>query len=445
MQSYDVVIAGGGMSGFLAAAHLAAQKSGASIHLIEAEKQCGGRLRSSRRESQRWGFGNNMISKELAAFLTETMTRIYPQWSMSQYLIQDLSEVGFCSGGKITKFSYSDILRSAGFKAMGGRAAAKEWSEAQEQVLSGAKPQFDSVSKALSIKRNGASGTVLSQVGKAIGVPDIWSAPLELLKSKFQISDAENDPRDSSAESTQLITGYFDDLIDDSLELLQHDGFISLARQCRLLEVKQEENFWLLQTEKGPVRARELIMAIDPWSALSAMTREIMPVCVSNMALKAKPVSIVTLSSQMVSGDLNSNFLIIASEDVQIVKHGDSLTFQATIDYEMSLDAPEVVKAVKRLKRAAKKLPQYAPGLEIKGEFVALVPVAWSQPTASQDHKFVEKMSKSHANALQFIGDAYGSSYNGDKNIIAGVSGIKISHQIGLNLPSDRVEFTAEI
>jgi len=432
MQSYDVVIAGGGMSGFLAAVQLAGLKSGATIHLIEAEKHFGGRLRSSRRELSRWGFGNNIISRQLFEFLSEKVRGIYPQWSMDQYLVHGLTQVSFCSGGKANIFQYHQLLDSLGFKAMGGRTAAKEWSEMEGVFSADSKISHESVGKSLSIKKTGASGTVLSQVAKVLGIPDVWNTSTSLLKSK---SEALRDYKDFQVhgESSKLegegfcepfLAGYFDDMIDDTLELLHHDKFISVAKQCRLLDVRQDGDVWILQTEKGPIQTRKIIMALDPWTLMSAMTREMMPVAVSNMALKSKPVSIVSLSSQIVSGELDSDCFIIASEDVQVLKHGDTVTFQATIDYEMSLDAPEVVKAVKRLKRSAKKLVQYAPGLEIKGEFVGLVPVAWCQPTNSQDHKFIERMANLNSSSLAFVGEAYGTSYNGDRNIMEVLSSL---------------------
>jgi hypothetical protein len=298
------------------------------------------------------------------------------------------------------------MFRVSGVKAMGGRNAGKEWEDTEPLLFADSKKDpFESISKALELKRSGASGTILTEIAKASGIPDVWSAPLELLKHK--------------ASNPCRIYGYFDDLLDDTVELLANDQLISLARQCRLVDLKKEGDLWVLQTEQGPITTKDVVIAHNPWAAASTIARDITPVAVSNIALKAKPVSIVALSTQIVGGTLDLDFIMIASEEARAIKHGNVLTFQATIDYEMSLDAPEVVKAVKRLKRAAKKLSQYFDGLELAGEFIGLIPEAWAQPTNSSDHKFIQKMKSSHGSGLFFVGDAYGPSYDGDLNIIS--------------------------
>jgi glycine/D-amino acid oxidase-like deaminating enzyme len=408
MQTFDVVIAGGGMSGVLAAVHLIDPNKNMSIHVLEAEKVCGGRLRSSRQDHGRWGFGLNSLAPGLVEFMTASMKKIYPQWSMEDYLVEQQAKAGYCAGGKVSRFELSDLFRVSGVKAMGGRNAAKEWEDTEPLLFSNSeKDHFESISKVLNIKRSGASGTILSEIARASGVPDVWSAPLGLLRAK--------------ALGPCRVHGYFDDLLDDTVELLVKDQWISMARHCRLVDLKKEGDLWILQTEQGPLAARNVILAHNPWSATSTVPREIMPVAISNLALKAKPVSMVALSTKIAAGSMDLDLVMIASEEVRAMRHGDVLTFQATIDYEMSLDAPEVVKAVKRLKRAAKKLSQYFGGLELSGEFIGLIPEAWAQPTNASDHKFIEKMKFSHGPGLFFVGDAYGDSFDGDSNIISSI------------------------
>lgn len=418
MQTFDVVIAGGGMSGVLAAVQLINSKQNLKIHVLEAEKTCGGRLRSSRREHNRWGFGLNSLSSDLSAFLTSSVSKIYPEWSMQDYLVERHNHAGYCSGGKVSRFELSDLFRVSGVKAMGGRNAGKEWEDTEPLLFADSKKDpFESISKALDLKRSGASGTILTEIAKASGIPDVWNAPLDLLRNK--------------ASNPCRLYGYFDDLLEDTMDLLANDQWISLARHCRLVDLKKEGDLWILQTEQGPIATKEVVIAHNPWAATSTIARDITPVAVSNIALKAKPVSIVALSTQIVGGTLDLDFVMIASEEARAIKHGDVITLQATIDYEMSLDAPEVVKAVKRLKRAAKKLAQYFEGLELAGEFIGLIPEAWTLPTNTSDHKFIQKMKNSHGSGLFFVGDAYGTSYDGDLNIISSVEQLSEHIKVG--------------
>ena len=93
---------------------------------------------------------------------------------------------------------------------------------------------------------------------------------------------------------------------------------------------------------------------------------------------------------------------------------------QATLNFELTLSAPDVVKAVKRLRRARKKLLAAVPDLKTEGDHIALLPVAWSQPLAPNERKIMAKLGdynfqKKH---LAFCGDAYGPHLEGDKNII---------------------------
>jgi protoporphyrinogen oxidase len=431
MQSYDVVIAGGGMSGILAAAFLASSRKDLKIHLLESENYFGGRLRSSHPEVPRWGFGLNAISSELLAFFGETLKTLYPNWDMTNFFINECRQAAYCSGGKVHRFSYSDILKTAGVKAMGGRNAAREWEEFEAKFSELVSLHaHEAVSKGLDMKRSGASGTILGEVSKALGTPDVWNSPLELLKSKI--------------DSLDLKVGYFDDLLESTVELLENDGLITASRHCRVFDIKKGENGWVLHTEKGLFWAQDVIVAFNPWAAVQTMAREVMPVAVANMALKAKPVSLVVLSTHIEAGEIDCDFIMISSEAVQILRHGSELNLQATIDYEMSLDAPEVVKAVKRLKRAAKKLPQYFEGLKLKGEFLGLVSEAWALPTVAHDFKYIEKMGKPGHDGLHFVGDAYGNSYNGDSNIISSVKAlnygptVKTSKVRALNLQSEQ-------
>ena len=130
--------------------------------------------------------------------------------------------------------------------------------------------------------------------------------------------------------------------------------------------------------------------------------------------------------SENIDESLPDVFLIPA-EGVQAyltkTSAGQEITFQATIDFEISHQAPEVVKAVKRLKRARRKLLVAYPGFCSENDQIALVPVGWAQSPSSSETKAIERLGKQplNKNGLAFCGDAYGASYDGESNLIKSV------------------------
>ena len=131
------------------------------------------------------------------------------------------------------------------------------------------------------------------------------------------------------------------------------------------------------------------------------------------------------MSCPVLSGSTTelAQFIIIPSESVQATISPKEIVFQATIDYELSLQAPDVVKAVKRLKRALKKLLTAAPEIKTGIERVALVPVGWAQTPSIMERKHLDrlKIDAVQDRHLAFCGDAYGKSLNGDDNLIESV------------------------
>ena len=136
---------------------------------------------------------------------------------------------------------------------------------------------------------------------------------------------------------------------------------------------------------------------------------------------------------------------IVPAERVQIIRSGErELCFQATIDYELSLQAPAVIKAVKALKRARKKLQQIYPDTVSESGHVALLPVAWAQSPVHSDRRYLERLDKKsfQTPTLAFCGDAYGARYDGDANLIQSV--FLASAAIGSNIePAARPESTS--
>jgi hypothetical protein len=323
------------------------------------------------------------------------------------------------SGSKLSEFTNEDVLSSVSAKSMGGRNAGKEFAEIEELFEKAEQENFndDKLSKLLKLKRKSPGAVVLEHQAISFGIPDIWSAGVELLKSKAE------------SYRSGLVKARWDELCEDVLESLNNKDQVDVLSGCHIISASKEEEIYKLKTEKGLFEASSLVVAQNPWAANRWIDKELMPVSLLNLVLKSKPVSLVTLSCLKTSEEDMPDMTIIPAEKTQVISYENSVTFQATIDYELSLASLEVVKAVKRLRRAKKRIDQFFENTQLESEFVALLPCAWPLPAGISDRKLVEKLTTEaiSGSGVQFCGDTYGTELEGDKNIISSVKYATIS------------------
>ena len=162
------------------------------------------------------------------------------------------------------------------------------------------------------------------------------------------------------------------------------------------------------------------MVATSLWETPGWLPRNHLPKHLANLLTRTKPSSLVVLSESRSEGlemDLPDQ-LLIPAEECQVVVEGAEVCFQATLDFELTMQAPAVVKAVKRLKRARKKFLDAYPGLGLSGDHIALIPVGWAQ----SDRRYLEKTADFQRDHLAFCGDSYGPSILGDENILSSLA-----------------------
>lgn len=418
-QAYDVVIAGGGLSGVLSACKILSSLPNARILILEKEKFSGGRLRTTDREQGKWSFGVNALTPKLVKYAEETIKEVFPEFDLEQYNPLTMNRFGQLSGSNLSEFSNEDALAPAGAKSMGGRNAGKEFSEIEELFEKVESENFsdDRLIKLLKLKRKGPGGVVLEQQAISFGIPDVWNAGAELLKSK------------ADTYRSGLVKARWDDACSDVFDSLNGKENVTFHDSCHIISAAKEDGIFKLKTEKGLFEASALVVAQNPWAAHRWLDRELIPVPILNLILKSKPVSLVTLSCVKKSEEEMPDMTIVSAEKAQVISYENSVTFQATIDYELSLAALEVVKAVKRLRRARKRIDQFFEKTELEGEFVALLPCAWPLPSGVSDRKLVDKLSTDAicGQGIQFCGDSYGRDLEGDNNIMTSVKHATLS------------------
>jgi glycine/D-amino acid oxidase-like deaminating enzyme len=420
---WDVIVAGAGLAGVLTAVRLADARPGARILLIDRETAPGGRLRvggtSGGTSPDRWGYGLNGLSKELYDFWDQTL-KASPETEqdLAGLVNRRQSRVGILSGSSIAEVPLASLATPKGARVLGGMAAQKQWSEV-ESILSSDSVRVErsgaSFADMWKLPRKSPATIVLEHYGAMFGIPDLWAASTTALAERIAL------------HTGGLYAGNWDKAFELLLSREIAAGRIEFRGGTRIGDADREGELWTLTTDRGSFTSKTLVVAQPPWLASQWLPKEYWPTELLALVSKTKPVSVVVLTEKLLKPvpETLPEIVLIPAEGVQAVISCDSeIAFQATIDYEMTLQAPEVVKAVKRLKRARRKLANLHPDLMSDSNRIALVPVGWAQPPSHGEHRHVDKLgnvAKLQSKELGFCGDAYGASWNGDSNLIKSV------------------------
>lgn len=433
---YDVIIAGGGASGILAAARIAAAHPGARILVLEREAVLGGRLRATEPAERRFGYGLNAVSGPLFDFWARTLAHDAPDApELSALIPHRHQQAGVMQGAKIAATSIDQWNTPKGARLLGGMVAQKQWpdveailtpqagaSAADDDDDEEAEAESDDAPVAAAAKshhfahywqltRKAPAAIVLEQYGAAYGVFDVWGAEPAALAERARYHGSGLHAGDFAPAIAALTHG------------THFQESVTVKCSARVVDASFANETWTVVAEGDTYRGKALVVAQPPWQAAMWLPRPLWPASLLQVASKTKPVSIVVLAETLTRAapeDL-PDVLVVPAEGVQIVRNGPSdIAFQATIDYELSLSAPAVVKAVRSLKRARKKLLALYPGLISEGNRIALVPVAWAQSPAHADKRWLNRLDKKAFNTpvLSFCGDAYGARYDGDSNLL---------------------------
>lgn len=434
-RSFDVVIAGGGVTGLLAASRLSQANPQLKIALIEKEGELGGRLRSTAAPTGPFSYGLNAISPTLYDFWNQTLKNDPEAPDLPGVVSERQKRVGVLAAKKVSEFPVEEWFSSKGAKKVGGAAAARSWDAVEELVgpvvpedhEDEEAPEGDGDTDESKPRRAGATSekalgqawkktrkdpaaVVMEHFGNVFGIPDIWNASPGALAERAAFHGA------------QLYKGPWEPAIQALTDRESWQNAVTVFSDCHIIQAKYENETWHLDTSRGAFTAPKMVVAQPPWQAILWLPRSLWPADLLALASKTKPVSAVVLSEKLLTGgDELPDVTMVPAEKCQVVKNGaDEICYQATIDYEMSLQAPAVVKAVKALRRARKKLMAACPELSSEGDHIALQPVAWSQSPMQRDRRWLSKLryDKVNQSHLVFCGDAYGPRYDGDSNIV---------------------------
>lgn len=411
MADNDVIIAGAGLAGLLCLQKLQQLKPEWTFTLLEREGWIGGRMRSTRESEGSWSCGLQAASAELLDFVLQTTS--VDEESARQSL-RPMKNVGVLIGQKLQTVDYGQLTQPEMARAIAGAAAVREWPVLDKLLQSQESGKLDldqPFSQAWPGDRKSAALVPLEQISHLWGMPELGSSSLRPFLS--QLHKARRG----------MWTGRWDHLFEDMLAALRSENRLHLETRAQIMAGRYEDKVWQLSTTKGNFSAKRLIVAQSPWEAVMWLNKDAWPARLLNIAGKTKPVSVVVLSEKTTATTVPDITMIVA-EDVQAYCLDGQICYQAPLNYELTVQAPAVVKAVKRLKRAKKKLETACPELATESEgHLALLPVGWTHTIHPPEQKWFEKIDAAHVQKkhLAFAGDAIGSEGDGDQNLMRSV------------------------
>lgn len=410
-QKYDVIVAGAGLAGLLTCLRLKAIKPEQTLCLIETNQKPGGRLVNSDDKNLSWPSGLVSISKELLDFFSHTLKGMPFSYELSHFEAIERARLGVISGGELSSFFTKDALDGTFAHLVGGAPGRRHW----QAVLDLLNQPFEvdtSFLKAWKHEKKHPALPALEALLRSVGIFDLWSSSVVAIKERL----------------FELLAGHFyapwEALFEELMGFMnQLSGFDSYF-DASIVDAELSDGLWQLKTKKGLVWGAKLIVAQPPWFALNWLPRHYIPVEILNFALKTKPVSLLTLSEGIEGICSLPDLTFVTSEQVEVFhQQGRNLCYQIPMDYEVSMDAPEVIKALRRLRRAQRKVHKHIEPGVLRGEKLRLQSVAWPASCLFQDNRLIKalgsiKASSDPGSHISFVGDSYGASFCGDSNLL---------------------------
>src|SRR5689334_13963078 len=124
-KAFDVIVAGGGIAGLLAAARLAATSPDRRIVILEKEPVLGGRLRATPPETRLYSYGLNAISDQLFDLWNQTLKSDPEAEDLTALVGGRQAKIGVLAGNRMTEADIEQWFKPKGARTLGGLTAAK--------------------------------------------------------------------------------------------------------------------------------------------------------------------------------------------------------------------------------------------------------------------------------------------------------------------------------
>ena len=409
--SFDLLVAGGGISGVLVAHRIKQLFPSLRLAVVEKESQLGGRLRATDWKQGHWGCGLNFVSKDLADFIERALAANPDSEALSHWASDYSSHSLVLAAGRTVPLSAEKMLANEALKAIGG-GGLKDFTEQFAEFVQEETTEEKALAKVMKLKPRHAVTAAIRSFAIQLGITHPEISLNVMYRDRYM------------RQRSELKVARWQSVCRAILETnTDFENRVRVFRDCRIIEAEKDNGLWQIYTQQGLLTTKRLVVAQAPWQMIDWMKQDYLPKEVLSIALKTKPTSLVCLADKVKNQSIPDlmDCTFVKSEDVRAFAFENTVYYILPIDYEVSLDAPSVVKAIKALKRAQKKLMGKIDGYESEKIHLSLFPIAWAQPASQMERKYVEKLAHSSFQSpdLSFCGDAYGLSYNPDRNVIS--------------------------
>ncbi|MFK7872982.1 MAG: NAD(P)-binding protein [Oligoflexales bacterium] len=393
IQKWDIIIAGGGISGTLAAKRLCEQYPKKNILLIERETQLGGSYRST--STDHWGGPLAFMPHDLFQTLLQGFAA--PE---SQHTTQ-LSSIHHISGGQKTVLNSCQFEQIATWLPVVGKSLQGEWDQLKKGLYDSIAEK--SLQKQMTLPKKGSGAAVLDFLGPLCGLTDPWGSSPLCLRERLR----------SFREPLQYI--HWSSFLEKQLHTCTN---LSIHKKSLIVHCEKADT-WMLHTSHGLQETPYMVIAQNPWTTLSWLPEPLWPSNILNYTLKTRPTSRISISSRVQNPESLPQRAFSAAESTLMEVHDKIATWSIPMDYEISLEAPKAVKSVARVKRGSKKILKHFEDVVLEDEHIALQPTAWGFPKLPKEHILAERhLKKTAFPDIAFCGRAYGFSQQEGQHLI---------------------------
>lgn len=370
-----IAIVGGGISALLLAHRLKLRVPTLHIDIYEQEEGLGGRL-TGRDATLR------VISSSLGAFWDQSL-RCDPESKDIFQLtdIESLETVGLAVQSRMFEIARDDLFSQTTIKILSNRQVAQHWEKFMADTSNKKCKTLDRLYSA-----------TLNKLAPLLGLPDISNLAISACQKKI-----------SAFAAREVMYANWQ----PALEALACQAQVDIHTDCPIGSATYDVDTkgWRLVGKAGETAHDTLVVAQPLLSAENWLDKKHL----DTFALrKEAPTS--SLCIGIAAGQTSlPTYMLIANDQALAIRAGDLYILSIRLGFEVSLQAPRVLQALGKLKRAARFLQKLDARIKADPLWVALLPAACVAPVPIP----------SSDSSLFFCGDNYGnSSEDGDSNLI---------------------------
>jgi hypothetical protein len=383
------IIVGAGLSGLCSAL-----QSSPGSYILEKQDQLGGKLSLGYHGA--FSHGHFFIDSQRVQRLNQVLKDDPQSTDIWDYEPKKCETFGLLQANQLKECAYEDLFKKPGIKALGGLSAVKKLPALEAFIESYKNGTLKDQNFAMAIDLSKKDGLylVLEEYLSAFGVCELATT------SSIYVAKMMCEGEKYSFDWPRLF---------GDLEKRFSENKIQLELDAQVIGARYLDNQWTLTSKKGQFKGDRLIVAQSVWECIEWLPRNEWPPSYLHLATKTKPVSCVSLAFRIEDKNWDSvkelsELIFVPAEKAHVfISPSQEVCIRTALDFEVSMQAPSVVKAIRRLKRTRKRLEQLNEGFSGTPERISLVPVYWDEPVSMFERRFLRELKNSQEH-IEFAG-----------------------------------------